>query len=91
MPTSLASLLTCVMRDKIYAVGGWALDVYDLNEIYNPGADKWTTKSPMQQPRHTYFLGSVGNRMYAIGGSYPDEYVEPVNLSSVEEYDFSKN
>ena len=34
-----------------------------------------------------FFLGSVGDKIYAIGGSYPNPQNQPVILSSVEEYD----
>lgn len=94
MPTPRVSMSTCEMKNKIYAVGGYSYPtMYNLNEMYNPAADKWTTKSPMQETRQTCFLGSVGNKIYAIGGSYPnpENPAEPVILSSIEEYDFSKD
>ena len=77
------------MNGKIYAVGGVRdrLVVMTTNEMYDPASDTWTTKSPLQERRQTFFLGSVGNKIYAIGGSYPDPQGEPVMPSSVEEYD----
>jgi N-acetylneuraminic acid mutarotase len=94
MPTARVSISTCTMMDKIFAIGGYAFPtMYNTNEMYNPGADKWVTKAPMQETRQTFFLGSVGNKIYAVGGSYPnpENPAEPVILSSIEEYDFSKD
>jgi hypothetical protein len=79
------------MNGKIYAVGGVTngLVVVTANEMYDPASDTWATKSPLQERRQTFFLGSVGDKIYAIGGSYPDPQnpAEPVMPSSVEEYD----
>ena len=94
MRTTRVSISTCTMMDKIFAIGGYAFPtMYNTNEMYNPGADKWVTKAPMQETRQTFFLGSVGNKIYAVGGSYPnpENPAEPVILSSIEEYDFSKD
>jgi N-acetylneuraminic acid mutarotase len=89
MPTARVSLATCVMDGKIYAVGGYDYPVmYTVNEVYDPVLDTWTTKDPMQETRQTFFLGSVGDKIYAIGGSYPDPQnpAMPVILNSVEAY-----
>ena len=42
----------------------------------------------MQKTRQMFFLGTVGERIYAIGGSYPNPQnpANPVILSSVEVY-----
>jgi hypothetical protein len=34
-----------------------------------------------------FFFGSIGNKIYAIGGSYPDSHGNPIIPTSVEEYD----
>ncbi len=33
------------------------------------------------------FVGSVADKVYVVGGSYPDSQGQPVILSTVEEYD----
>jgi hypothetical protein len=91
MPIARGAMGTCVMDGQIYAVGGVTngLEVITLNQLYDPVTDAWTTKSPLQHKRLSYFLGSVGNKIYAIGGSHPDDTNQnvPVVLNSVEEYD----
>jgi hypothetical protein len=88
MPTSRGILGTCTMDGKVYAVGGCSdnLQTVTTNEVYDPITDTWTQKSPLKEKRHTFFFGSAGNKMYAIGGSYP-EGVQPILVTSVEEYD----
>jgi hypothetical protein len=89
MPTSRVSLATCVLKDEIYAVGGYDYPLmYALNETYNPELDEWITKAPMQETRQTFFLGAVGDKIYAIGGSYPnpENPADPIILNTVEEY-----
>jgi hypothetical protein len=89
MPTRRMALGICAMDGKIYAVGGLSnnLAVITQNEMYDPVTDTWTTKSPMQEKRHSFFFGSVGDKIYAIGGSYPDPQLNPIILTSMEEYD----
>jgi len=89
MPTARVSVATCVMGGKIYAIGGFAYpNVFSISEMYDPVTDTWTTKTPMQETRQSFFLGTVDTKIYAIGGSYPNPQnpAEPVILSSVEEY-----
>jgi hypothetical protein len=68
---------------KIFAIGGGIVETASTaaNEVYNPATDTWITESPMQQKRYGLVVASVGNKIYAIGGTVP-----PM-LSTVEEYD----
>ncbi|MBC8218164.1 MAG: hypothetical protein H8E73_06830, partial [Planctomycetes bacterium] len=88
MPTARAALGTCAVNGLIFAVGGFSpAGIHTVNEIYDPNADLWTTSSPMQQKRLMPFVGSEAERVYVIGGSYPDAQGQPMILSTVEEYD----
>jgi len=88
MPTGRTALATCVVGGKIFAVGGFSpTAIYTANEMYDPLTDIWTIKSPMQQKRLMPFVGSVGNQVYVIGGSYPDSNMQPIILSTTEQYD----
>jgi hypothetical protein len=90
MPTSRFVPGTCLMDGKVYVVGGVTDGLVTLttNEMYDPATDTWTIgKSPMLVKRHTFFFGSVGDKIYAIGGSYPDAQFNPIIPTSIEEYD----
>jgi len=63
--------------DKIYVFGGAQIlredgtrPVFDVTEVYDPGTDTWSTRSPMPEERygHAAVLGS-DNRIYVMGGS----------------------
>jgi N-acetylneuraminic acid mutarotase len=54
MPTARTFLSTCVVDDKIYAVGGiptktWP--AFSTVEEYDPVTDTWTKKGDMPVPR----------------------------------------
>ncbi|MFQ5800074.1 MAG: MBL fold metallo-hydrolase, partial [Bacteroidota bacterium] len=71
------------MDGKIYAIGGYSgTDACTANEVYDPITDTWTTKSPMQQKRLGHFLASIGDKIYALGGHYPNLNM----VSTTEEY-----
>jgi N-acetylneuraminic acid mutarotase len=91
MPMSRLGLNSFALNGNIYLVGGVTdgLQVVATNEMYDPLAHTWIAKSPLQEIRQSYFLGMVEDKVYAIGGSYPDPANpgEPIVLNSVEEYD----
>jgi len=61
--------------DKIYAFGGARVlldgtrPVLDATEVYDPGTDTWSLRSPMPEERcgHAAVLGA-DNRIYVMGG-----------------------
>ncbi|CAH1779042.1 unnamed protein product [Owenia fusiformis] len=46
---------------------------------YNPATDKWTTLSSMLRPRCKFYLGVVGNKLYACAGLIDLTELEGVN------------
>jgi kelch-like protein 17 (actinfilin)/kelch-like protein 20 len=88
MPKGRMAIGTCAKEGKIYAVGGWSDNLVTVtkNELYDPVSDTWTTKSPLHKMRHTFFFGLVGDKMYAIAGTYP-EGGQPIFVYETEEYD----
>jgi N-acetylneuraminic acid mutarotase len=75
MPTPRADLCASVVDGKIYLIGGkeyWGTDSYhelDVNEVYYPETDSWTTKSPMPVPALGYASEVVDGKIYVIGGA----------------------
>jgi N-acetylneuraminic acid mutarotase len=54
---------------EIYVMGGYpSYDECDLNQVYNPETDTWSTGAPMPTPRHSFGVAVVNDVLYAIGG-----------------------
>lgn len=87
MPTARSGLAVGVVnvngKDILYAVGGnnGATDLATV-EAYDPGTNKWTTKTPMPTARSGLAIGVVNGILYAFGGSNGG-----TALTTVEAYD----
>jgi hypothetical protein len=74
MPTARKSLCANVVDDKMYLIGGskpyytWEA-VPNVNEVYDPSTDTWTTKTPSPTRVSAYASAVVNNKIYVIGGS----------------------
>ena len=53
---------------RIYVIGGGDLFDYDLNQIYDPATDTWTTGTTMPTPRQRLGVAVLNDTLYAIGG-----------------------
>ena len=53
---------------RIYVIGGGDLFTYDLNHIYDPATDTWTTGTAMPTPRQNLGVAVLNDTLYAIGG-----------------------
>lgn len=53
---------------RIYVIGGGDLFTYDLNQIYDPATDTWTTGTAMPTPRQRLGVVVLNDTLYAIGG-----------------------
>jgi len=53
---------------RIYVMGGGDLFDYDLNQIYDPATDTWTTGTAMPTPRQRLGVVVLNDTLYAIGG-----------------------
>lgn len=91
MPTARESVASCVIDDKIYAVGGFpggSDNGITTNERYDPVSDNWSTMTPMPTGRRMPVTGTVNGKCYVIGGRRTDG---PTPYAVVEEYDPSSN
>lgn len=86
MPTARTYLSTCVVNEKIYAIGGALVfeTAFSTVEIYDSATDKWTKGSDMPTARKFLSASEVGGKIYAIGGSTVVDVRVP--LPTVEEY-----
>jgi N-acetylneuraminic acid mutarotase len=76
MPTAREFLCANVVNGKIYLIGGSKpvnlIDpsyVPNVNEVYNPATDSWTTKTPPPVNVSTYASAVVDNKIFIIGGN----------------------
>jgi N-acetylneuraminic acid mutarotase len=75
MPTARSYLQANMVNGKIYLIGGYVPDnsdfgfsISNLNEVYDPATDSWTTKAPMPVATSDYPSAIVGNKIYIAGG-----------------------
>jgi N-acetylneuraminic acid mutarotase len=76
MPTAREFLCANVVNGKIYLIGGSKpLNLNDpsfvpnINEVYDPVSDSWTTKTPPPVKVSSYASAVVDDKIYIIGGS----------------------
>jgi N-acetylneuraminic acid mutarotase len=81
MPTARTGLQANVINGTIYLIGGYVLDnnsdlgfsVSDLNEVYDPATDTWTTKASIPTATSIYASEVVDDKVYVISGDGADE------------------
>lgn len=75
MPTKRASFATAVVDSKIFCIGGATgledgqVMVSNVNEVYDPTTDTWTTKTNMPTPRAGVTAQTVDGKIYVFGGN----------------------
>jgi N-acetylneuraminic acid mutarotase len=81
MPTARHHLSSAVVDGRLYALGGrilgngvpsedldQALSNFNKNEMYDPIADTWTVKQPMQEKRSGFTASALDGQIYVFGG-----------------------
>jgi N-acetylneuraminic acid mutarotase len=74
MPTGRSGHAAAVVRGCLYVFGGEgntsaANGVFPQSELYDPGANAWTSLAAMRTPRHGIGAAVVGNRIFIPGGA----------------------
>jgi N-acetylneuraminic acid mutarotase len=87
MPTPRWGLSTCVVNNKIYAIGGNKGNAaLSAVEIYDPATDKWAKETDMPTARYDLSASVVNGKIYAIGGhgviveEYDTGFISPRSL-----------
>lgn len=96
MPTPRAFVATGVVDDILYAVGG--LQEFSgippsltTVEAYDPSTDTWSTLAPLPEPRHSFGIGVVNGKLYAMGGGVHEGGGCATSKNDIWEYDPSIN
>jgi len=87
MPAARRGFAAGGVNGEVYVVGGtrWWLfgrRATGRNDAYDPSTDGWYRRRSMPTPRAELGLGTVNNRLYAIGGRGVFEW-----MTTTEEYD----
>ncbi len=76
MPTPRADLCANVVNDKIYLIGGKKyssitpfFDETNINEVYDPASDSWSTKTPVPTSIKGCASSVFNDKIYVMGGS----------------------
>lgn len=76
-PTMRTEVVAAALGGKIYVIGGFhepslryltAFMISDTVEEYDPATDRWATKASLPAGVHHAGAGTVGGRLYVIGG-----------------------
>ena len=95
MPTPRADLCTNLVNDKIYLIGGKKYSStspyfteINVNEVYDPANDTWTTKTPIPTAVYGYASAVINGKIHIIGGSKsPTSLGSSVFVNSNQVYD----
>jgi len=92
MPTARCFLSADAVNDKIYAIGGIAVEMgpgeitVPTVEIYDPSTNIWTKGPDMPTKRSSLSVVSGDGKLYVIGGSVISGGASGPVMATVEEY-----
>lgn len=81
-----------VTNNKLYVIGGCYNDdhmeefIHGYGFCYDPAKDKWEVVPSMLSEKCRFFLGSLNNKLYAIGGD-PAASIGTADFAQCERYD----
>jgi N-acetylneuraminic acid mutarotase len=96
MPTPRADLGANVVNGTIYLIGGkeyWGdgplYHELDVNEVYDPTSNSWTTEARMPVPAFGYSSAVVDGKIYVFGGARQllEGFNNLTSVSSTQVYD----
>jgi len=94
MPTPRADLCASVVNGKIYLIGGEeysSTSPYysetDINEVYNPANNTWTTGTPIPTAVYGYASTVIDGKIYIMGGSQASSSQGNIFVYSNQVYD----
>ena len=92
MPTPRADLSATIVNDKIYLIGGKKYsstppyyNETNINEVYDPVGDSWSTKMPVPTPVQGYASAVQNDKIYIMGGSIEPKILENTFITSANQ------
>ncbi|HJT22755.1 MAG TPA: kelch repeat-containing protein [Nitrospira sp.] len=76
-PTKRTEVAAATLSDRIYVVGGFEkpsltnvinLAITSSVEVYDPSAERWTSKAALPVGLHHVGIGVAGGKLYVVGG-----------------------
>jgi N-acetylneuraminic acid mutarotase len=89
MPTARQHMASSVVDEKLYVIGGRPTGKssnLNVNEVFDPKSNSWTTLAPMPTERGGIAAAAVNGEIYVFGGESPD-----TTFNAVEKYSPQKN
>ncbi|WCL48110.1 Kelch repeat-containing protein [Leptospira sp. GIMC2001] len=88
IPTPRINAQVLTHQNKIYIIGGIRVNgttttASNLTEVYDPFTNTWTTMSPLPTTLQGAVVGSVGESIYAIGGTTSTDMTTGTILDTV--------
>ena len=92
MPTPRADLSANIVSDKIYLIGGKrysSIAPYynetNINEVYDPANDSWSTRTSIPTSVQGYASAVVDDKIYIMGGSLESLSIENSRITGADE------
>lgn len=85
-----------VYQNQLFIIGGcfnqcMTEQVHPYGFKYDPISNSWSTIATMNSARCRFQLVSCGDMLYALGGSFDDEFIPPTQYSPCEVYNTKSN
>jgi N-acetylneuraminic acid mutarotase len=91
MPAGASHIAAAALNDKLYAAGGFTMNVHlkpvDRFFVYDLKTDSWQALPPLSSPLGSVGLAAVAGKIHAIGGRGPEQNV----VATHEVYDPATN
>ncbi len=73
LPMAYANLHAVTVNGMIYVMGGTTvasmkMNVFGINELYNPATDSWQSLASMPIPVYNFGMVAIGTKIYVLGG-----------------------
>ena len=74
MPTAKSELISTVLDNKIYVIGGFenGRSPTPEVEVYDPISNNWSIVASLPQPLNHTAAASYNGKLYMVGGGYLD-------------------
>jgi len=92
MPSARQEVAVAELKGLVFVIGGFKSggEPVDTVEVYDPGNDRWETRTPLPAPTHHAAAAVVDGRLFVAGG-YGGGRLSWTALRTVYEYDEARS